>query len=1193
MQNLDGTIVYSATDLVGFLACENLTALEQAALRRDVDRPVRDDPELAVLQDRGLEHEQRFLAYLRELGHGVVDGRLSPAPQDGVPALERIRADAARTIELMRSGADVIYQATLFDGTWLGYVDFLQRVDRPSDLGDHSYEVVDTKLARRTKGSALLQMCVYSELVARIQGLMPERMHVALGGSGHRIESHRLADYLAYFRSVKQRFAEACTPGSAIGFPLPSVPPPVDHCGVCRWDGFCQALRLKADHLSQVAGMRSDQLRRLEEAGVRTMTELAELQQPAPVVDGISPVALEGLRAQASLQHRSRELAVPEVEYLPLQPNLGLAALPTPSSGDLFFDIEGDPYAEEDGLEYLLGVWDPAVPDADGRPTFRSWWAHTRAEEKVAFEGFIDFVMDRWRADPNMHVYHYAAYERGRMGMLSTRHATREFEVDSMLRGGLFVDLYKVVRQALRIGTPSYSIKKLEPLYGLGREIDLRDAGSSIVRYEEYIRSRSAGTPNQAILDEIAAYNRDDCRSNAMLHGWLEAKRAAREQELGSPIARQEPTDELSRELSDRDRRIADLADRLLKGVPLVAEQRLADPELQGRWLLANILEWHRREEKVEWWAFYDRCSKSDAQLVGDEDAIGHLSWVAEIDRPKRSVRHRYRFDPEQAYRLKEGDRVANPATAKEIGTIVKLDALNGTVDLQWGSSKERPHPTSIIRPSPIMATAQKEALERLGEWVAAHGLAGPGRYRAARDLLLHRPPRAGQADGSELVPGAEAVDAVARRLVLQLDGTVLPVQGPPGAGKTYVGAEMILELVRAGRTVGITAFTHRALTNLLDAVLAHAEASGTRVRALRKIEADEEVQISWLYDAAESNDEVMHRLHAGIVDVAAGTTWLWARGEFEEQLDTLFVDEAGQLSLANVLAISGAARNVVLLGDPQQLSQVKKGAHPDGVDVSSLEFVLSGSAVIDPRLGIFLPETHRLHPDVTTFTSEVFYEGKLHSAAEAARQDLASPGALSGTGLRWFPVDHRGNHNSSREEAGLVARLYGDLLLGTWTDRLGDPQPLTPDSILVVAPYNAQVDLLTQTLQPIARGAAFGPGDPRVGTVDKIQGQEAAIVIYSLATSSQDELPRSLEFLYSLNRLNVATSRGRVLAAIVASPQLLRVQVHTPFQMRLANALCRFVEMASPAPLPVQASDGVRPLGWAPPPDRASAPRS
>ncbi len=286
----------------------------------------------------------------------------------------------------------------------------------------------------------------------------------------------------------------------------------------------------------------------------------------------------------------------------------------------------------------------------------------------------------------------------------------------------------------------------------------------------------------------------------------------------------------------------------------------------------------------------------------------------------------------------------------------------------------------------------------------------------------------------------------------------------------------------------------------------------------------------------------------------------MWARNEFFGSVDTLFVDEAGQMSMANVIAVSGAARNVVLLGDPQQLSQVKKGAHPEGVDLSALEHVLGDDPVIDRRRGIFLPKTYRLHPDVNAFTSEVFYARQLSSAPEAATQDLLAPGRLNGTGVRWVPVVHGGNRNSSEEEAQVVRGLYRELLRGHWTDASGVSAPLTPDQILVVAPYNAQVDLLTERLQDDADAAG---GMLKIGTVDKIQGQQAAVVIYSMATSSQDELPRTLEFLYSLNRLNVATSRGRCMAVLVCSPDLLRVRVHTPFQMQLANALCRFVEIA------------------------------
>ncbi len=1170
MQQLDGRTVYSATDLVGFLECEDLTALERAALGGLVERPVRDDAELAILQERGIEHERRFLAWLEEQGRTVVDGRSRAEPAPASERLAVLRADAALTRDLMARGADVIYQATLFDGTWLGYVDFLVRVDRPSDLGRHAYEVFDTKLARRTKGGALLQMCVYSELVAQIQGVMPEWMHVALGGSGHRIERHRLDDYLAYFRSVRARFLRTVAEEPAI-YPLPAVPEPVAHCDVCRWDAHCAALRREADHLSQVASLRSDHARRLAAAGIGTMTALATLADPPPAIDGIPEGTLATLRSQAALQHRSRGLAQPRYELLAVRPNLGLCALPVPDPADLFFDIEGDPYAEEDGLEYLLGIWDPLGDGTEEAPaTFRPWWAHTRQAEKVAFEAFIDFVMDRWRRHPAMHVYHYAAYERARMGLLSTRHATREAEVDDMLRRGLFVDLFKVVRQGVRVGAPSYSIKKLEPLYALQRDIPLRDAGSSIVRYEEYIRSQVAGRPDGAILAEIAEYNRDDCRSNLGLRDWLEDRRA----ELvvsGVPIPRPGPPQEAEPAPSPRDARIADLAERLMDGVPVVAERRLADPAAQATWLVANLLEWHRREEKVDWWAFFDRCSRSDEELAEDQEAIGQLTWDAEVDRPGQSVRHRYRFDPEQPYRLKEGDQPVNPATGEAAGRIVALDPLHGTLDLQWARRMERPHPTSLIPSGPITADAQKGALERVGEWVAANGIGASGRYRAARRFLLGEGPVAGQAPGAPLVRPGEPATAAARRLVLGLDQSVLPVQGPPGAGKTYVGAEMILELVAAGRRVGITAFTHRALTNLLDEVVEHARSRRLRVRAIRKLESGERVANNCPYATTTSNDEVAVALASGEAQVAAGTAWLWSRGELEDAVDTLFVDEAGQLSLANVVAVSGAARSLVLLGDPQQLSQVKKGAHPDGVDLSALEFALNGHAVIPPERGLFLPETHRLHPDLNRFTSEIFYEGQLRPAPETLAQTVRAPGALTATGVRWFGIPHAGNRNSSSEEAHLVAGLYADLLRGRWTDQRGEDRPLDPTSILVVAPYNAQVELLAQTLAPLA--AAHG-GQARVGTVDKIQGQQAAVVIYSMATSSQEEMPRSMEFLYSLNRLNVATSRGRCLAAVVASPALLAVSVHTPFQMRLANALCRFAELAGESPSPVNGDD-------------------
>ena len=1147
MQLIDGRPVYSATDLVGFLECEHLTELERAALAGLVERPSGEDPELDVLRERGLEHEVRYRDFLASQGRGVASG--TAEEHKTLPRAEQLRADAALTLELMRAGQDVIYQATFFDGAWLGYADFLLRVDGPSALGDYHYEIADTKLARRTKGGALLQMCVYADLLAPLQGRLPEQVHVALGGAGHRVESHRLADYFAYYRVVRERFEVSLTGAPAPVYPLAVTPPPVTHCGVCRWEPTCGRRRRDDDHLSLVAGIRGDQIRRLTDAGIQTTTALGTLEPPLPAIDRLNDATLAVLWDQARLQVASRGRAKPAYELLPVEPNRGLASLPPPSAGDLFFDMEGDPFAAEDGLEYLFGVIDPAERGPEGAPCFRTFWAHSPAEEKRAFEAFIDFVVDRWREDPQMHVYHYAAYERGRLGMLSTRHATREREVDELLRADVLVDLYRVVRQGVRIGTESYSIKKLEALYALHRNAPLKDAGSSVVAYERYIRSVAAGAPDQSILDGIAAYNEDDCLSNRALRDWLEERR----RELvarGTPMPRPAESDvDPERPATERDLRIAELVSRLTDGVADERAARTRDEE--ARWLLAHLLEWHRREENAEWWEFFRLCGLTDAELAAEDTALGELTYDGQVGRVRRSLIHRYRYDPAQEHRFRVGDQAIDPRTTNPAGTVEALDAVAGTIDLARRRDSATPHPTALIPAKPITATPQKEAMERIGRWVAERGLDADGPYRAALDLLRRLPPRTGQAAGSPLAAAAEPPLAAAVRLGSALDRSYLPVQGPPGSGKTYTGAEMIVALIAQGRQVGITAFTHKAIVKLLDETLQHAARRGLQLRVIRKLESGEDAD-GKPYRCTTDALEVADALAGGEVQLAAGTAWLWARRELEGRVDSLVVDEAGQMSLANVVAVSGAARNLVLLGDPQQLSQVRKGAHPEGAGASALEHVLGADAVIDPSMGLLLAETWRLHPDVCAFTSEAFYAGALRSEPSTALQRVDAPGALSGTGVRWIPVEHLGNRNSSAQEVARITSLYEDLLRGRWTNQRGEAAAITREDILVLAAYNAQVELLGEAL----------PG-ARVGTVDKFQGQEAAVVLYSMAASTPDEIPRSMEFLYSLNRLNVATSRARCLAAVVASPTLLQVRCHTPVQMRLANALCRFVEMS------------------------------
>jgi predicted RecB family nuclease len=1126
---LDGEIILSPTDLTGFLECEHLTQLELQAVRGLIERPIRDDPELDILTRRGGEHEQAHLDRLRAEGRTVCE--IQSQGQSRADLLAR----EAETLAAMRSGIDVIYQATFFDGRWRGHADFLTKVATPSDIGAWSYEVADTKLARKVKTAALLQMANYSEQLARLQGVRPERMHVVLGSGV--TESFRVDDFAAYYRAVKARYEAA-----VIGPPRATYPDPVDHCSVCRWQDVCKARRREDDHLSLVAGMRRDATRRLVDGGVSTVAQLA-VMDPGAEVDRIGRAVLEKLRQQARLQVRQRETGVVEYEHLQPEPSLGLARLPAPSPGDLFFDMEGDPFAGDYGLEYLFGV----VEVVDGQPKFHAWWGHNATEEKAAFEGFIDFAMERLEACPDLHVYHYAAYEPNRLKSLMGRYATREDEVDRLLRGGVLVDLYQVVRQSVRVSQESYSIKKLERLYMGERQADIADAGSSIVAYEQWLESR-----DPAKLESIERYNEEDCVSTWLLRDWLEARRPEAEAAFNCSLARPEArSPDPSEAQVQGEAENATIAASLAGDVPEAPEAR--SPEQRARWLLAQLLGWHRREMRSQWWDYFRRCELSDDDLIADSEAIGRLELEGEIGQVKRSTVYRYRFDPTQLHKIGIGDAPHDPRTQSSAGTVVAIDNLAGTIDLKRAMTSVVGHPGSLIPPKPLPSIEQRKAIARVAQDIVDRGIDGDGPYRAIRDLLLRQRPRAHSAElGVALVRPDEAPAAGARRLVAGLDASYLPLQGPPGSGKTWTGARMIVDLVRANRRVGIAATSHKAICNLLEAVCEYAAEEGVPLRAMQRAPEDQRCSadiVTW----ARDNGDVDRALADGEIDVVAGTAWLFAREGLAGALDTVFIDEAGQMSLADVVAVSTSARNLVLLGDPQQLAHPSQGIHPPGSGISALEHILDGNPTIRPDSGVFLATTFRMHPDLCTYISEIAYEDRLLPDPSCALQDLGTGLPVGGTGVRLVRVEHSGNRTLSYEEVAVVCDLVGSLIGRVWTDARGASRPLRAEDILVVAPYNAQVDRLAAAL----------PAGSRAGTVDRFQGQEAPVVIYSLATSSPDDMPRQMEFLYSLNRLNVAMSRARGLAVLVCSPAIMRVRCRKPEQMRLANAFCRLVEVA------------------------------
>jgi uncharacterized protein len=753
-----------------------------------------------------------------------------------------------------------------------------------------------------------------------------------------------------------------------------------------------------------------------------------------------------------------------------------------------------------------------------------------------------------------MHIYHYASYEPNAIKRLTGRHGTCVDEVDQLLRAGAFVDLYRVVRQGLRASVESYSIKRLEPLYRFERALPLRDATLALQTLETVMTVGDVETAPQKLLKTVEAYNRDDCFSALHLRDWLEALRRQLEAVSGRVLPRPAPKEgEAGEELAAHLAEARAVMERLLAGVPDDESDR--SPEDRARWLLAQMLEWHRREEKSSWWEFYRLCDLSDDELIEDRSAMGRLVYDGEAGREKKSIVHRYRF-PAQDHSIDRALEVRDPRTRKSPGVVVSIDERNRYVYLKRGASSSVPHPTALVPYDIVDSKDLRQSLLRLGSWVADHGIDAPGSFRAARDLLLRRPPRLRSTTLRLLAEGDQGPVQIAQRAAPSLEDSVLPIQGPPGSGKTYTAARMAVELVKRGRRVGISAVSHKVITNLLQNACHAAREAGVALQIIQKTNgAEGQGCQDAMVTVTRDNGEVRDALARGDAQIAAGTAWLWSRNDMAGSVDVLLVDEAGQMSLANALAVSQAAGSLVLIGDPQQLDQPQKGLHPPGCDASVLAHLLGARATIGPEEGLFLAETRRLHPAVCGFISELFYDGRLMPRPENRNQRLNCQGPLDGTGLRFCPVVHSGNQNESPEEAERVAMLVRALLDNdtTWTDRESKVRRLVLEDILVVAPYNAQVAALAQSL----------PAGARVGTVDKFQGQEAAVAVYSMATSTPEDAPRGMEFLYSLNRLNVAISRARCIAVVVASPALLEVQCRTPRQIELANAFCRYLEMA------------------------------
>ncbi len=1066
-----------------------------------------------LLVKKGLSHEQDCLADYRRQGRSVL---YAPQKAEG----QSFSSWVASVGNPLDGENDVVYQMPFVHNGIRGVADFVVRV-QDLETGEVSYEPVDAKLTRtEAKPGHVLQLCFYADAIEAVTGRRPEHMHIWLGSG--RMEPLRVDDFQPYWRRMQRQVALALAGGPEDG----TVAEPCSHCEFCEFQPRCEMQWRENDSLIYLASIRKPDRSAFIDADIATLTALATSDGP---VDGLAPDRLTRLRGQAALQIAARQTSEGRPPFELIEPGeppwgRGFENLPQPDDGDVFLDFEGDPFWRADtGLFFLFGL----VERTGGQWQYRCWWAHDSAQEGASVEALVDYLTRRREHLPNMHVYHYNHTERSALQRMAETHGVAELALAELVDTGAFVDLLLVARNSIQVGTESYGLKHLERLTDFERRHEIDQGAGAVVRYESYMAE-----PNQGDLDAIAAYNEDDVRATRALRDWLVDHRPP---EMPWRPAVTEP----DADLPELDGTIA----RLHEFSAGTDEHNLGD--LLCYW-------------RDEWFAYLApkkvKLAADSLDLLDDPEVIADLTVVGPVERTGKNDKvlapaMRFGYPRQDIDRFTQSSGTvmfSTPAGDRLYARIGELNSSAGTLDLLWNEQLRDAGclPRVVVLHDWVRTKVKFEALRDF----AADLLDGRAHHPVTLALLRRDLPCFD--DGRSGGMFVDDLDDMTS-WVTQLDHSFVAVQGPPGTVKTYRAARLIRALVLAGQRVGITALSHHAIANLLRGV----------VEAFT--EAGELNQLRAVCNAGTSSVERLPAVTYGDnkkcasegLNVVAGTTWLFSNQLMRDApVDVLLVDEAGQLSLADALAASGSAHSLVLLGDPLQLPQVAQASHPGIAGSSVLEHIVGEEVLLPPDRGVFLEQTRRMHPDVCEFISKQIYDGRLHS-----HPDCAQLATAAGTGLRWLRVDHEGNRTWSSEEADAIVAEISRLIGSPWTNQSGEIKHLLASDFMVVAPYNLQVNTIRTRLQAVA-----GLSDVPVGTVDKFQGREAAVVFFSMATSSGDDMTRGVDFLFSRNRLNVAVSRARCLAYLVCTDALLDTRARTVEDMRLISTLNAFVDIAT-----------------------------
>ena len=1127
MKIKNNKFLVSPSDLNNFVACK-YTVLNEIKYH---NKEIRKSPDRAndkLWKEMGVEHEKRHYKILKEKYKKSITIKSDLNEKD--------RFD--ETVRAIQKGYDLIYHAYLIDDNLRGEADFLIKCDTKSDLGDYSYEVYDTKITRNLKPRHITQITAYSDMLGKIQKVLPEKMYLIDGSDEY--HSFKTIEYIDLFNHSKKEFIKFLSNTSKEKI----YPEKCSYCNLCDWKDECDKTWEKDNYINLVAGTNKSQIEKLKKNKIRTVEQLSKTKLTAIDLK-INAESFKKIQLQAQLQEEKRNTGEDKIVILDSDFGKGFYKLPKPDDGDVFFDIEGFPRMDRP-FEYLHGLY---YKDK-GKLKFKDLWAknYDKESEKNIFIELINFFEKRFEEYPNAHIYHYAPYEKRAIRELATVYSSEfskgDIVNDNLLRKEKYVDLFAIVKQSIRTSERDMSLKSIEKFYDFERKADIVKADDSVAKYDNWIT-----TKNDKHKKDIISYNEEDCVSTYHLREFLIKNKPESIDWFVKP-------EEIKKEPSKYRRKIPNTLSR--EEVEVDLNNRLEKKKNKNNKNLVdqlkNFIGFHWKSIKPEYWDVFDKAEKTHLELEDDTECIANCVLIS--DKPKVTddgIIYTYRFN-DQNYKLKKGKAAFDVHQKKSTGFIHSIEEefpdknIVKIIISKKSKIKEMPNLLTLGNGKPPGVHQHDQALNKfLEDYIKNDGK----NYKSIMDMLERSGPDTKDVKkNSNLIDDKKDLIPQSVEIVKNLNNSYLIMQGPPGTGKTYSSASIIIELMKIGKKVGVTSNSHEAIKNLLIAIEEQAIKQNFKFNGVRKTSSQNKKDWKFIEDKFEGKE-----LNFNEYSLYAGTSWFFVDPRMNKTLDYLFIDEAGQVALGTTIASATCAKNLVLIGDQMQLSQPMRAKHEGYARMSSLDFVLEDNDTIPADKGVFLNVTRRLNKKICNYISSSFYDSRLtsHSITETRSVNLKLD-PIKDEGLFYVPIEHTGCSQRSDEEADLIEKTYNKIINKEF--KVGDTTgKISAKDIMVVAPYNAQANNIREKLKKKFKE------DVRVGTIDLFQGQEAKVVLISMTTSDVESLPRHKDFFFSRNRLNVAISRAECVAIIIFNKNLLLASAGSIKEMKLMNSFCKLLK--------------------------------